>query len=83
MKQTDLAIQNIPGVAKTDAEYELAEGFTTIEDVLQIVSIAVIAVLLVVTHAQNLVDSFHKRVISINEGVIVDDGMEAYYTDEN
>jgi cell division transport system ATP-binding protein len=39
--------------------------------------------MLVVTHAQNLVDSFHKRVISINEGVIVDDGMEAYYTDEN
>ncbi len=49
MKQTDLAIQGIPGVAKTDAEYELAEGFTTIEDVLQIVSIAVIAVLLVVS----------------------------------
>ena len=49
MKQTDLAIQQIPGVAKTDAEYELAEGFTTIEDVLQIVSIAVIAVLLVVS----------------------------------
>ena len=49
MKQTDLAIQGIPGVAKTDAEYELAEGFTTIEDVLQIVSIAVIAVLLIVS----------------------------------
>ena len=49
MKQTDLAIQQIPGVAKTDAEYELAEGFTTIEDVLRIVSIAVIAVLLVVS----------------------------------
>ena len=49
MKQTDDAIQNIPGVAKTDAEYELAEGFTTIEDVLQIVSVAIIAVLLVVS----------------------------------
>ena len=49
MKQTDLAIQQIPGVAKTDAEYELAEGFTTIEDVLRIVSVAVIAVLLVVS----------------------------------
>ena len=35
--------------------------------------------LLVVTHAQNLVDSFNKRVITINEGVIVDDGLEAYY----
>ncbi len=49
MKQTDEAIKGIPGVAKTNAEYELAEGFTTIEDVLQIVSIAVIAVLLVVS----------------------------------
>ena len=49
MKQTDEAIQQIPGVAKTNAEYELAEGFTTIQDVLHIVSIAVIAVLLVVS----------------------------------
>ncbi len=49
MKQTDEAIKGIPGVAKTNAEYELAEGFTTIEDVLRIVSIAVIAVLLVVS----------------------------------
>ena len=35
--------------------------------------------MLVVTHAQNLVDSFNKRVITINDGVIVDDGLEAYY----
>ena len=35
--------------------------------------------MLVVTHAQNLVESFNKRVITINEGVIVDDGLEAYY----
>jgi len=35
--------------------------------------------MLVVTHAQNLVESFHKRVITINEGVIVNDGLEAYY----
>ncbi len=49
MKQTDAAIEQIPGVAATKAEYELAEGFTTIEDVLQIVSVAIIAVLLVVS----------------------------------
>ena len=48
MEQTDLAIQSIPGVAKTDAAYELAEGFSTLQDVLHIVSLAVIAVLLVV-----------------------------------
>ena len=35
--------------AKTNAAYELAEGFTTIQNVLHIVSYAVIAVLLVVS----------------------------------
>ena len=38
--------------------------------------------MLVVTHAQNLVESFNKRVISINEGVIVNDGLEVYYGNE-
>ena len=38
--------------------------------------------LLVVTHAQNLVESFNKRVISIDSGVVVNDGMEAYYGHE-
>ena len=38
--------------------------------------------MLVVTHAQNLVESFNKRVISINEGLIVNDGLEAYYGNE-
>ena len=36
-------------MAKTNAAYELAEGFTTIQEVLHMVSIAVIAVLLVVS----------------------------------
>ena len=31
---------------------------------------------LVVTHAQNLVDLFHKRTIVIDEGVVVSDGLE-------
>ena len=38
--------------------------------------------LLVVTHAQNLVESFNKRVISIDSGVVSNDGMEAYYGHE-
>ena len=38
---------------------------------------------LVVTHAQNLVDLFGKRVIAIDEGVVVSDGMEVYYDYEN
>ena len=31
---------------------------------------------LVVTHAQNLVELFHKRTIVINDGVVVNDGLE-------
>ena len=49
MKQTDEQLQNLPGVVHTNAAYELAEGFTTIQSVLHIVSYAVIAVLLVVS----------------------------------
>ena len=49
MKQTDEQLQAIPGVAKTNAAFELAEGFTTIQQVLHMVSYAVIAVLLVVS----------------------------------
>ena len=49
MKQTDEQLKQMPGIVKTSAAYELAEGFSTIQDVLHMVSIAVIAVLLVVS----------------------------------
>ncbi len=49
MEQTDNLLKNIPGVAKTNAAYELAQGFTTIQSVLNVVSIALIATLLVVS----------------------------------
>ncbi len=49
MAETAAQIEDIPGVAKTSAEYELAEGFSTLQRVLQIVSVGVIAVLLVVS----------------------------------
>jgi cell division transport system permease protein len=49
MQQTDEQLKQLPGVAKTNAAYELAEGFSTIQSVLHIVSYAVIAVLLVVS----------------------------------
>lgn len=49
MKQTVAQLETLPGVAKINAAYELAEGFTTIQNMLQIVSVAVIAVLLVVS----------------------------------
>ena len=39
--------------------------------------------LLVVTHAQDLVELFHKRTIVINDGLIVSDGMDGYYSYEN
>ena len=34
---------------------------------------------LVVTHAQDLLDRFEKRVIAIDEGVVVHDGMDGYF----
>ena len=49
MEQTDEELKAIPGVADTAAAYELAEGFTTLQGVLQIASLAVNAVLLVVS----------------------------------
>ena len=49
MEQTDEQLKSIPGVAKTSAAYELAEGFSTIQSVIHIVSVAVIAILLVVS----------------------------------
>ena len=49
MKETDAQLKQLPGVAKTNAAYELAQGFSTIQDVLHMVSAAIIAVLLVVS----------------------------------
>jgi cell division transport system permease protein len=49
IKQTAAAIDDLPGVVKVRAEYELAQGFSTLQQVLQLVSTAIIAVLLVVS----------------------------------
>ena len=49
MEQTATQLEAIPGIAKVNAAYEIAEGFTTIKNVLHIASIAVIGVLLVVS----------------------------------
>ena len=38
---------------------------------------------LVVTHAQDLVERFEKRVIAIDNGVVVHDGMDGYYSYES
>jgi cell division transport system ATP-binding protein len=35
--------------------------------------------MLVVTHAQDLVERFQKRVIAIDDGLVVSDGMEGYF----
>ncbi len=37
---------------------------------------------LVVTHAKDLVERFQKRVIAIDEGLIVGDGMDGYYENQ-
>ena len=49
MEQTVGEIQVIEGVAKITASFEMAKGFATLQNVLEIVSLAVIAVLLVVS----------------------------------
>ena len=49
MEETVAQIEQIPGVTNVSAPYELAQGFTTLQKVLQIVSIAIISVLLVVS----------------------------------
>ena len=47
--QDNAQIEQINGVAKIRAEYELAAGFSTLENVLRIASFAIISVLLVVS----------------------------------
>ncbi len=49
IKETVSQLEAISGVAKINAAYELAEGFSTLQNVLQIASIAIIIVLLVVS----------------------------------
>ncbi len=39
--------------------------------------------MLVVTHERDLVQRFHKRVIAIDDGLIVSDGMDGYFGYEN
>ena len=39
--------------------------------------------MLVVTHEQELVRHFDKRVIAIDEGFVISDGMDGYYRYEN
>lgn len=49
MEQTVALLEQVPGVVFVDAEYELAEGFTTISNVLNLISYGIIAILLVVS----------------------------------
>ena len=49
IEQTAAQIAALPGVVKIRAEYELAQGFSTLQQVLQLASYAVIAVLLAVS----------------------------------
>ncbi len=49
IKETVAEIEKISGVADINAAYELAEGFSTIQNVLQIASVVVVAILLLVS----------------------------------
>ena len=49
LTETVDALRAIPGISDVEAANELAEGFTTVQDVLEIVSVLVISILLVVS----------------------------------
>ena len=49
IEETVAEIEALPGVVKTRAEYEMAEGFATLQQILHMVSVAIISVLLVVS----------------------------------
>ena len=49
MEETVALLEQVDGVAMIDAEFELAEGFTTISNVLGLVSTGIIVILLVVS----------------------------------
>ena len=49
IQETAATIEDLPGVVKVRAEYELAQGFSTLQQVLHIASYAIIAVLLAVS----------------------------------
>ena len=49
IEETASQIEALPGVVKIRAEYELAEGFSTLQQVLHVASYAIIAVLLAVS----------------------------------
>ena len=49
MEETVALLKQVDGVAMIDAEFELAEGFTTISSVLGLVSTGIIAILLIVS----------------------------------
>jgi cell division transport system permease protein len=54
MKQTVNEIEKIQGVAEITAHFELAEGFSMIQNLLEVVFILVMAVLLIVLAAEGL-----------------------------
>ena len=49
LEETIEELNRIPGVSEIRAAKEMAEGFTTLQDILQVVSLVIIAVLLVVS----------------------------------
>ena len=49
MAETVAQLEGIPGIVKVNAAFEMAEGFITLQNVLHIASVAVIAVLLIVS----------------------------------
>ena len=49
MEETVTQLETISGIVKINASFELAEGFTTIKNVLHIASVAIVSILLIVS----------------------------------
>ena len=49
MRETVPLIESIPGVVEVDAPYDLAENFSTLENILRSISVAIIVLLLIVS----------------------------------
>ncbi|MGI5971538.1 MAG: permease-like cell division protein FtsX [Oscillospiraceae bacterium] len=49
MEQTKNAIEDIPGIAKVNARLELSEGFTSLRNIVGLISVAMIIILLVIS----------------------------------
>ena len=77
------ALINNPAMIVADEPTGNLDPGTSLEIMLLLEQInALGTTVLVVTHEADMVDRFHKRVIAINEGKVISDGMDGYFNYE-